>query len=814
MKTFEATLGILRRLAHRPAFVTVVLATLAVSLGAAATMFTVVHAFLLSSLPLEEADRLVMIWNEPLQGTAEELEPELPLSPGAFTDLREASESFERLAAFFPEAVTLTGPEKAGARRVQAWFVTEGFFDLLGVEAAVGRALAPDDARPEAPAVVVLGHDLWQRQFAGDREILHRTLEFGGRTHQIVGVLPEEFHFAESLVASNPALSRPVDLWVPFSLGARAHERGFHYLTTLGRLEPGVSVQAARDEMDAYALRAGEEHPDTDGSYGLAVIPLHEQVFGALSPVLWTLLTATLFLLLIACINLAALRLARVLEGEQNLAVRLALGASRSRILLESLVGSTGLALAGGALALGWAFVAIRGLTALNPVPVFRSYPPQLDLEVVLFTLGLSLIAGLGFGLLPAIRASRTGLAKTLGAGGGRLTSGSRLVFSALVAAQIALTTTLLIGMGLSFKSFHGLLHADLGVRPAGVVTFDVFLPRSHYRDPTRKVGFFRELLDRMASLPDVEAVGMNYALPFSGVNPSNGFEIEGRPRRPGEEPSANLGLVNPGYFDTLGIPLLHGRTFRRSDTAEAPPVAIVDERMVQQHFRGEEPLGRRISIASDEKATIIGVVGAVRQDAFKNVARPYVYLPYPQRSYLFTKLAVRTDLEEPFDLTQSLRGAARELDAGVPLSNFSTLEKDYARALAPHRFSLLLISLFAGLSLFLTVVGIYSVMAFLVRQRTREAGIRMALGAAPRQIFGLIFQHGLALSLAGTLIGLILALAAGRALATLAYGIEPYDALVFSVVPAVTLLAAFAAYYPPARSLSRVEPNKSLRST
>lgn len=792
------------------AFRFAVVGSLAITLGAATTMFTVVHAFLLASLPYPSSDRLVMVWQFAKDAPKDDGSHSLPLSPGAFSDLRRQVRSLERVSAFFSESVNAI--ESGGeVNRLHALFVTGELSSLLGVRAPIGRALGPGDAQPDAAPVVAISHEFWQRQLGGDPGVLDRTLDFGGRRREIVGVLPAGFRFSESLVASDPALSKPVDLWVPLRLGDGAHERGFHYLMTIARLSPGASRESARDELEAYAALAAERFPDTDEPYGLSVSSLRDQIFGSLRPALLTLWTATLILLLIACVNLATLLLARTYEKRRNTAVRLALGAGRSRIVRDWLAECIALSLAGGALSLGIAFAAIQVLTALDPVQAFRSYPPRIGLEVFLFNLGASLVAGLLFGLFPAILASRTDFPTGMSAGTTRITGRSRLAFAVLVATQIALTTALLIGMGLSFKSFQALLHMDLGIDLDGVVTFDLFLPRAKYRDTPRKVELLDELLERIEGLPGVDAAGMNYALPFSGVNPSNSFAVEGREPREGELLSANLGLVNAGYFETLGIPLLQGRSFLPSDVAGEPLVAIVDESMARRYFGGRDPIGQRLSIASDSVLTVVGVVGAVRQEALDNVARPYVYLPYQQRCYLFTSLAVKTRLEDPLSLAEPLRALVRDLDQSVPISTLSTLAGSYRKAISPQRFSLLLISAFAGASLFLTLIGTSSVMAFLVRQREQEAGIRMAMGATPSQIAGLIFRQGLAASLAGTAIGLAIAAASGRILANLTYGAETHDPLVFGIVPAITLIGAFAACYPAARALSRVEPRRNL---
>ncbi|MCP4679529.1 MAG: ABC transporter permease [Deltaproteobacteria bacterium] len=814
MSIFEELVLTFRGLRNKTPFLLVAFATLAISIGAFTTMFTLVNTFLLSSLPYGNADRLVMIWRTYTDASTNEINDELPLSPGAFTDLRENTRSFEQITAMLPESVNVIGAGEPC--RINGMAVTGEFFSLLRSKAALGRTLGSEDEQPEAPPVVAISHGYWQRHFGGDPEVIGRTVKIGRIENEVIGVLAADFHFSESLVAGDPRLSKPVDLWTSLKLGNRTSQRGFRFLVVVGRLKPGATLETAQEEAHAYAEYAADQYTTTDRDYGMRVVSLSDQIFDHLRPVLLTLWAATSFVLLIACANLATILMARGQTGHRDIAVRLALGANRSRITRDSLRESILVSLAGGLLSLPIAYAATRLVTALNPVNVFYSYPPRMDLRVFVFTIGVSLVAALLFGAIPAFRASRINPAPGLGEGSNKFTtsSGSRLTFSVLVIAQIALSTTLLIGTGLSVRSFLGLLRADLGVNLERVVTLELFLPLSKYRNTSRKLVFFRELLERTKDLPGVESVGMNYALPFSGVDPSNQFEIEGRPPlEEGENQSANLGLVNPDYFKTLGIPLRRGRFFRDSDTQDAPLVAIIDERMAEQYFSREEPLGRRLSIASAEKITIVGVVGAVKHDAYQENRRPYVYLPYQQRCYMFTRLAVKTRSEESLNLAAAVRRVVRGLDKELPISNVSTLEDAYRSAIAPQRFSLLLISVFAGVALFLTQVGTYGVINFFAKQRQREAGIRMALGAEPKQVFGLIVKQGLTLSLAGTAIGLGIAIGTGKVMATLVYGIETLDFLVFSVIPAMTLVAAVVTCSLPARSLSRVDPSCSLRS-
>ena len=792
-------------------FLLAALGTLAISIGASTVMFTVVDSFLLSSLPYENAERLTMVWQVSEQPERAAAEHRLALSPGVFTDLSELAGSFDATAALVSESATVTGAGEP--QRVQLMVVSGPLFRLLGTRAILGRTLSAEDERPDAPPVAVVTHGYWRRLLAGEPGALGRTLRIGSREHEIVGVLPAGFRFTESLVAADPRFSKPPDVWVPFDLGQRASERGFHYLTVVARLAPGTDLEAARQEVASYAARAAVRYPETDRHYGLEIVSLHDQIFGHLREVLLLLWAATGLVLFIACANLATLLLARGRTGHREVAVRLALGADRRRIVRESLLASLSLALLGGLAAVFVAYAVTELLTALNPLNVFQGYPPRIDLTVVLFTLGISLVAGLLFGLLPAYRASRIEVATGLQERAAVVTRGSRLVFSALVVVEIALATTLLIGTGLAVRTYVHLLRAELGVNTERVVAMDIYLSHREYRETHRKTAFFRHLLERTARLPGVEGVGMNYALPFSGVNPSNGFGIVGRPAREGDPMSANLGLVDGGYFETMGIPLLRGRTFRDTDREDAAKVAIVDRRMAERHFAGEDPLGREITIAGDTPLTVVGVVGAVRQDAFEKPARPYVYLPFQQRSYMYTSLAVRTAEEDPLAVADAVRDVVRDLDPALPLYNVSTLDAAYRKAIAPQRFSLLLIGAISGIALILALVGIYGVMSFLARQRRREIGIRMALGADPRKVFRLIARQGLALSLTGTLLGLALALAVARLLASLVYGIATDDVLVFASVPVLILLAAFLAYSLPARRLSRRQPSNVLRS-
>ena len=803
--------GLLARSVRAPLpFLLAVLGTLAISIGASSAMFTVVNAFLLSSLPYEGADRLAVVWRTPLEHATSESAERIPLSPGAFTDLRESADSFESVGGLISDWAIVSDGDVP--QRVRLMAVLGDFFQLMRTQAALGRTLGQEDARPDAAPVVVISYGFWQRQLAGDPGVLGRGLMIGGEETTVVGVLPDDFRLVDSLIAGDPRFSQPVDLWVPFDLGQSAYQRGSHFVYAVGRLASSVSVEAAQREMDAHARAAAEEFPDTERGYGVEVVALRDEIFGHLRPALLTLLAATGLVLLIACANLATLFLTRARTSYRDIAVRMALGADRRTIVRESLLGSVLLALSGGVLALLVAYGVAETLTKLAPLRVFNSYPPQVDFAVVIYTLAVSTLAGILFGGLPAYWASRIQIATGLRERIAQVTLRSRWVFASFVVLQIALATTLLLATGLSIRTYVKLLDADLGVDVRGIATFDLYLSRSQHRDQVSLAASFRDLHARISALPGVESVGVNYALPFSGVDPSNGFTIEGRPSRQGESLSANLGLVNPEYFATLGIPLLRGRLFRSTDGTDAAPVAIIDEHMAARYFGDRDPLGRRLSIASDEMATIVGVVGAVQQKAVEDRGLPYVYLPIEQRSTLSASFAVKTNLDDPLAVVDQVRRVVAEL--GVPISNVSTLEQAYANAIAPQRFNLLLITSLAGIALFLALVGVYVVMSFVADQRRREVGIRMAVGADAMRIFWLFAREGLTLSLVGTAIGLALGIGVERFLASLVYGVGPLDPVVFGLVPLAILLTAFLAYAVPARSMTRIEPSTVLRPT
>lgn len=803
-----------RGLRAKPSFVSIALVTLAVSLGAAAAMFSVVHAYLFSTLPYPQAQQLALIWQtfDPADGG--QVDDQVPLSNGAYSELRQTPVNFAGIAAFLSDFANVTAADEP--RRLHVLAVTEEFFSLLGVRAAHGRTLGPQDALPEASRVMVISYGLWQGQYGGDPDVLGQFLATSGRQYEIVGVLPAGFRFTESLVSSDPSLSQPVDAWTTLRFSEQAAtQRGRHNLRVIGRLRGDVGLQAAEQQIAEYARWAAQQYPDTDQAYGMRVVALREQLFGHLRPALLSLWAATGFVLLIACANLATLLLAQGQAAQRAVAIRRALGASRWRIARQAMLESLVVALAGGLLALLVAYAAVRLTLAASPIGVFHNYPPEIAATVAVVTLVAALAAGLLFGLLPALRASSTNMVGVLRQGTASLSRRARWVFLLLVAAQVALSITLLIGSALSAKSFLRLMRADLGFDLERVVTFDLYLPFTEYRSSDRRTAFLHELLREVEALPGVESAGVNFGLPLSGVDPSNGFEIDGQPPpAEGVVQSANLGFVSPRYFEAMGIPIVRGRAFLESDTAQASAVAVIDERMAERYFAGSDPLGRQLRIGGSDTLTIVGVVGAVRRGPFENSGLPDIYQPAAQRSYRATSVAIKTRLENPTDLSGPLHDVVRRLDPQLPISDLSTLQASYRQAIAPQRFSLALISAFAALALFLTLVGTYGVLSFLSRLRRREAGVRLALGAQPKQVFGLVLRQGLGASLTGAVLGIALAVALRQGFASLVHDVGTFDPLLFAAVPLLVVVLTCVIYLIPARSLSRVEPSQSLRDT
>jgi putative ABC transport system permease protein len=806
-------------------FTTVAVITLALGIGANTAIFSVVNALLLRPLPFEDPDRLVLIWGD------KQLEdwPELPLSLPNFTDVRDQSQSFESLAAWVSGTFNLSGG--AEPEQVQYGIVTANLFSTLGVGPLLGRAFLPAEDQPGCAPVIVVSHSLWQRRFGADPDLVGKALTLDGQSYEVVGVMPSNFRFV--------SFPKETEIWVPFGLDPfkqRKYARGANALGAVGRLEPGATLAQAQAEVDTIAARLAQQHPSFNAGWGLRLVPLHEQVVKGLRVALQVLLAAVAFVLLIACANVANLLLTRGRAREREIAIRAALGASRGRLIQLLLIESLVLAVFGGALGLLVAFWGIDFLAFITAetrslfIP-FSVLPGDIRVDRLTlgFTLGLSLLTGVVFGLVPAFQSSRPDLNTSLKEGGVRL-GGIRhnRARNLLVVSEVALCLTLMVGAGLMVKSFMRIQSVDPGFQPENVLAIDVDLPKSKYPENRQVAAFYEQLLEHIGVLPGVQAAGAVEFLPLSGVDSSTGLFIEGRPApAPGEDVKAHFRSVSPDYFPAMGIAVLVGRKFTQHDGPDATRVAVVNETMARRFWPGEDPIGKHVALDLEamkffpDRAPeldvaagmreIVGVVADVKHSNLTQEPVPEMYVPYLQRPERTMTLVLRT-ASDPLSLVGAVQSEVTALDKDQPISNVTTLSDLLSDSVAQPRFSVLLLAAFALLALLLSAVGIYGVTAYSVTQRTHEIGVRMALGAQPGDVLRLIVKEGAVLAAAGTLIGLVSALALNRFVASLLFGVSPRDPATFIAVASLLAVVTIAACYLPARRATKVDPMVALR--
>jgi putative ABC transport system permease protein len=750
----------LRTLRRNSGFTVVAVLTLALGIGATTAIFSVVNGVLLRPLPFRDADRLAMVW---LDNVPQGIRQDITSYP-TFADWREQNRVFEGMAGFSPQQANLTG--EAEPERIARAAVTAGFFPLLGVEPARGRGFDVREEEQGSHRVAVLGHGLWQRRFGGDPEVLGRTIQMNGDEFTVVGVMPPGFDF--------PSASQ---LWVPLAPSEQLREaRGAFWLYTLGRLRPGVTVEAAQREMDGIDARLGEEYPALS-RFGVFVQPVRDYLVGDVRPALLVLLGAVAFLLLIASANVANLLLARSAAREREMAIRAAMGAGQRRLVGQLLTESLVLALAGGALGVVIATWGVQLLKWLSPADLPRMENVGVDATVLGFAFLVSLLTGVAFGLVPALQVSRTPLARPLREGSRGLSGGRRgqRTRKVLIVGELALALVLLIGAGLLLQSFSRLRSVDPGFRAENVLTLRLSLSGSDYRDPARVVGFWEQLLERVESLPGVASAAGATDVLLPELANSSTVTIEGRPRSPDEETvEVPIDVVTPGLFRTLGTPLLHGRDFSGADDRDAAPVAIINEAMARRFWPDADPVGQRFRYggenSQDPWRTVVGVVADARRTSLEQEARPSTFLPVRQNAASSLVVVVRT-AGDPLALAGAVRREVRAIDPNVPIAQLSTLEGLLSERLAQRRFSALLLGIFSALALLLASVGVYGVIAYTVSQSTREIGIRMALGAHRRNVLRLVLGQVSVLVLLGIGIGLAGALALSRTLAGMLYG-------------------------------------------
>ena len=799
----------LRGIRRAPGFATLVIATLALGIGATTAIFSVVHAVLLRPLPYRDADRLVVVHH--FYPSLDNLEASVS-APG-FADYREKVRSFASVAVMTWWQPNLTG--RGEPERLRGARVSGAYFSTLGVAPALGRTLRPDEDHPGREHVVVLSDAFWRRRFGADPRVVGQSLVLNGVAHEVVGVMPAGFRDPFTVRAE---LWRPIALTAEQLTGGRTNE----WLMLVARLAPGTTLDRSRVELRTLATQLKREFPDDyPPDWTLTAKDLHEMSAGKVRPALLVLLGAVGFVLLIAAANVANLLLARGAGRLREVAVRTALGAKRGHLVRQLLVESVVLALVGGALGVLLAVGGVQALRALA-TDALAGADVRVDGVVLAFALGVSTVVGLLFGLAPAMQMSRPELQGVLREGGRGAVGdgGAQLARRVLVVAEVALALVLLTGAGLLGRSFVQLQRVSPGFDPQGVLTMTLALPQAKYASDTQRVAFFDALLPRLAALPGVQAVGAFSDLPFGGGNSTSSFTAEGyQPPAGAPGPWGDYRVVVPGFHEALRIPLVRGRLFGRADGMSAPRVAVVDEETARRFWPGQDPIGRRISYDSrpgteePEWIQVVGVVGHARQEGLDDEPRPQVYLPYAQSARNGAMSVVLRTSGTPGRFVASVREAVRGVDRDQPISDVRTMEERIDASVGPRRLSMLLLGLFAGVALLMACLGLYGLMAYAVAQRTRELGLRMAIGAPQRSVLGLVVRQGLALALIGSAIGVAGSLALTRVIEGQLYATRAADPLTLGAVVVLLILVTLLATLVPAHRATRIDPVVALRS-
>ena len=800
----------LRMLLKSPSISIVATIALALGIGANTAIFSVVNAVLLRPLPFPDPDSLVAVF---------ETVPQRGLQRGShsypnFFDVRAQNTTFERMACYHSSNFIMTG--RGEPARLQGAMVTADLFPLLGVAPLLGRTFHPDEDKPSDARVVILSHTLFKNRFGSDPSLLNQVITLDGRGYTVVGVMPPAFEF--------PIQNDPVELWTTIAADAAGSspvtaQRGAHFLRVIARLKSGVSPEQAQSELTAVAARLEQQYPDENTHRSLRLEPALAALVGDIRPALLILLGAVACVLLIACANVANLLLARATSRHKEMAIRAAMGASRLRVIRQLLTESVLLSLVGGAagllLAVWWSDL----LIALGKDDIPRAVQVGIDARVLGFTAGVSLITGLIFGLAPAFHSSKTELVESLKEGGRGTGEGARRnkVRNVLVVGELAIAVVLLIGAGLLIQSLWRLQRVNSGLRPENVLTFNVGLPEVKYTSH-KQSQFFIDLKSRLEATPGVQAASTIFPLPLSGDRFSISFEVEGRPVEPKDQPSADFFTTGVGYFRAMGIPIVRGRDFDDHDKHGSTPVIIITETFARQHFPNEDPIGKRIepgisSIEGEDSVMreIIGIAGDVRNRSLNTEARAAYYVPQTQVPFS-QMVAVTKTTGEPRALIPAVTNVVAGMDQDLPLFSVKSMEEYLSASVAAPRFSTTLLSIFAAVALVLTVVGLYGVMSYSVAQRTSEIGIRLALGAQSRDVLVMIVKQGGLLVALGLAIGLAVAYALTRWIASLLFGVTAKDPFTFIAVAGLLALVALLACYIPAWRATKVDPMEALR--
>ncbi|HXA66651.1 MAG TPA: ABC transporter permease [Bryobacteraceae bacterium] len=809
----------LRTLTKTRGFTIVAVVTLALGIGASTAVFSLVNAILLKPLPYPNSERIVIPRRLAPAGLNLGYE-EIPWDLREFHVLRRESKAFQHLGAFKSDSFNLTG--SGDPLRLEGIRASAGFFPALGVAPEIGRVFTSAEDQPGHEHEVILTDQLWRDRFSSDPAILGRAVELNGSPYTVVGVMPPGFAFPRSteMPGSFP-FPREAQLWVPLALPpAPLHPYDPSELAVIGRLKPGVSIRQAQAEMDVFARRLEQQYgPQGKDWFNSRVTPLAHQVAGDTRRPLLLILGAVGVVLLIACSNVASLLLARSLGRRREFTLRAALGAGNARLLRQLLTESLLLAVAGGAVGVLLAELGIEFVTTFAPSNIPRLADVALDFQVFAFALGITLVTGILFGLAPAIPATRENLADALREGGQRSVDNAAgpKIRKALLVSEVALALVLVIAASLLTQTFFRLLRADPGFRPARVLTFELSLPDAKYAETNRIVALYDKVLGQLQTLPGVEAAGIAKTVPLDGAPDSSSIRIIGRPAKSEvDRPFASYNLASRGYFSAVGTPLLRGREFQASDTAVSTPVAIINRAMANRYWPGENPIGKQLGLGSVRfpVMTIVGMVADVKDLSLRQQPGPEMYIPYSQKTYvslLTMQVALRTKTDPAFML-ESARQAIRSIDPGLPIAKVATMTALVDNSMAQPRFAMLVLGSFGALALVLACIGMYGVVSYSVAQRTREIGVRMALGAARRDVFRMVLGQGARLAGLGIVIGLVAALAVTRLMAGFLYGVEAADPLTFAGVSLLLVGIALLACYVPARRATRVDPMIALR--
>lgn len=795
----------IRTLIKTPGFAVVAIATIAIGIAASSAIFSIVNAVLLRPLPFPDESRVVRIWMTDRGERGNH-------SAGSFLDFKRHNRTLQAMAGFRSDVGAVALPSRE-PEQLQLEYVTTEFFQVLGTPPAAGRTFTETD-RTSGERPVVLSDAGWQRLFARDPGAIGRRVRVNGAPSTIVGVMPRGAEWPDGTqiwqLSKEAVPPSPLDLKDPLT------NRDGHYFEAIARVKPGITVQAAQQDLHAIATTLAREYPATDGGHDVDLVPIRTDLTGDVRGALLMIQGAVTLVLLIACANVSSLLIARATGRRRELAIRAALGASRTDLLRQLLLESLVLGIAGGLAGLMLGSWLVVLLMRLMPRGLPRADTIGLDATVTLVTVGASLVTGVLFGILPAWHASRSNAMHAMKSAGERGSSTRARGRAVLVVAELALTLVLLAGAGLLANSFLRLERVDPGFRPAQVTIATLAVPQTRYPKGSDDTRLYRRLVNELEQQREFQAAGIAFPEPFHGSNASAGFYVEGHDVSPHDEPHANLGMASGGYFAAMGIPLIAGRTFSERDTADdAPPVAIVSTALARKYWPGENPVGKRLRFgdtATEPWVSVVGIIGDVHQLGLQQPAPPLLYVPFSQFPLPFMSAVVRSTLPES-TVGSLLRAKLAAIDPDLPFADVKTLQSFVDRSVEEPRFRAMLIAAFAVLALLLAAVGVFGLISYTVTQRTREIGIRVALGASPRQVLASLIREGVLLALAGVAAGLAGAALAMRALRAFLFGVSAADPMTFAGVGLVLLAVAAAASYIPSRRALRVDPMIALRA-